>query len=196
MGRLRQLACHPAMVFPDQVSAGSGKLVQVMEKLHVLLLDNHKILVVSSYKKHLRLIETQLQQEAVRYTLLTGDTVDHQSEVERFKQDSSIRIMLMTLKKGGYGLNLTEADYVFILDPWWNPASQQQGADRVHRIGQNKSVFIYKFITLNTVEEKIRRLQREKKRTADTIIGVNNPLADLTKERLKELLSGRHQGFF
>jgi len=196
LGRLRQLACHPAMVFPDQVSAGSGKLVQVMEKLHVLLLDNHKILVVSSYKKHLRLIETQLQQEAVRYTLLTGDTVDHQSEVERFKQDSSIRIMLMTLKKGGYGLNLTEADYVFILDPWWNPASQQQGADRVHRIGQNKSVFIYKFITLNTVEEKIRRLQREKKRTADTIIGVNNPLADLTKERLKELLSGRHQGFF
>ena len=189
LNRLRQLACHPAMVFPDQTEAGSGKLDQVARQLRTLSDEGHKTLVISSYRKHLDHVAGWLDKELIPYVSLTGATRNTEEVIERFKDDRSVKVMLMTLKKGGYGLNLTEADYVLILDPWWNPASQQQGTDRVHRIGQDKPVFVYKYITLGSVEEKIMQLQREKKRIADTVVGVNNPLVSLlTRERLTALL--------
>lgn len=187
LSRLRQIACHPAMVNPESI-AGSGKLETIVRNINVLVEEQHKILVISSYVKHLRLIGSWLDSERITYVTLTGKTANPQETIDRFKTRKNISVMLMTLKKGGYGLNLTEADYVLITDPWWNPAAQQQGMDRVHRIGQDKPVFVYKFITIGTVEEKILQLQREKKRIADTIISVNNPLSYLTPEGLSYLL--------
>jgi SNF2 family DNA or RNA helicase len=178
------------MVNPDLSGSGSGKLEQVTQKLRVLVDEGHKILVISSYIKHLAFVSGWLKEAGITYEELTGRTLNHQEVITRFKTDTSIRVMLLTLKKGGYGLNLTEADYVLILDPWWNPAAQQQGTDRVYRIGQDKPVFVYKFITVGTVEEKILQLQRNKKRIADSVIGINNPLHLLTREHLAGLLSG------
>jgi superfamily II DNA or RNA helicase len=191
LNRLRQIACHPAMVYPDSL-AGSGKLETVVRNIRVLLDEGHKILVISSYVRHLKIIGNWLDQNNIVFTALTGKTKNHQQVIERFKTREEIRLMLMTLKKGGYGLNLTEADYVMILDPWWNPASQQQGMDRVHRIGQDKPVFVYKFITIGTVEERILQMQKEKKRIADTVVGINNPLHFLTPETLEFLLDNRN----
>ncbi|MFO7723501.1 MAG: DEAD/DEAH box helicase [Bacteroidales bacterium] len=191
LNRLRQIACHPAMVYPDSL-AGSGKLETVVRNISVLLEEGHKILVISSYVRHLKIIGNWLNQNNISFTALTGKTKNHQEVIDRFKSREDIRLMLMTLKKGGYGLNLTEADYVMILDPWWNPASQQQGMDRVHRIGQDKPVFVYKFITRGTVEERILHMQKEKKRIADSVVGINNPLHYLTPETLEFLLDDRH----
>lgn len=190
LNRLRQIACHPGMVFPEHAGSGSGKLEQVTQKLRVLIDEGHKILVISSYVKHLRFVADWMEAQQMPYAELTGQTRNHQEVITRFKTDQSHRVMLLTLKKGGYGLNLTEADYVLILDPWWNPAAQQQGTDRVHRIGQEKPVFVYKFITAGTVEEKILHLQRIKKRIADSVVGINNPLHLLTRKHLEGLLSG------
>jgi SNF2 family DNA or RNA helicase len=185
--RLRQIACHPAMINPETM-AGSGKLDAITQNLSVLIKEQHKILVISSYVKHLKLVGAWMDEQSIPYTELTGKTTNHEEVVNQFKTMQHIRVMLMTLKKGGYGLNLTEADYVLIIDPWWNPAAQQQGMDRVYRIGQDKPVFVYKFITVGTVEEKILQMQRDKKRIADTLIHTSNPLDYLPSERLMQLL--------
>src|SRR5690606_29362087 len=116
------------------------------------------------FVKHLAIFREYLDKKGIIYNYLDGSTKDRQGQVESFQNDASIKIFLISLKAGGLGLNLTAADYVFILDPWWNPAIEAQAVDRAHRIGQKNSVFTYKFITQNTVEEKILNLQRAKQR--------------------------------
>jgi SNF2 family DNA or RNA helicase len=139
------------------------------------MLDNaldlgHKILVFSQFVKHLQLYAKLLDKAGIKYAYLDGQTRDRQAEVERFQNEEGIRVFLISLKAGGLGLNLTAADYVFLLDPWWNPAVEAQAVDRAYRIGQKNTVFTYKFITKNTVEEKILNLQKNKLKLANDLI--------------------------
>lgn len=169
LAKLRQIANHPRMTDP-QFEGDSGKLEEVKEKLHRLLEEGHKILIFSQFVKHLSILRKVLKAEGISYNYLDGSTKDRQEQVEHFQNEESTRVFLISLKAGGVGLNLTAADYVFLLDPWFNPAVEQQAIDRTHRIGQTKNVFIYRFITRDTVEEKILKLQERKKQLADELI--------------------------
>jgi SNF2 family DNA or RNA helicase len=121
--------------------------------------------------------------------MLTGASTNRDTIVNNFQDDPENRIFLISLKAGGVGLNLTAADYVYILDPWWNPASEMQAMNRAHRIGQDKSVFMYKYITTNTIEEKITRLQEKKSRLADMFITSNNPVKDIDIKQILDIIS-------
>jgi SNF2 family DNA or RNA helicase len=167
--KLRQIANHPKLV--DELFEGtSGKMEDVNYMMDNALAMDHKILVFSQFVKHLQLYAKQLTEKGIRFAYLDGSTRDRQTEVERFQNDEGIRVFLISLKAGGLGLNLTAADYVFLLDPWWNPAVEAQAVDRAYRIGQKNTVFTYKFITQNTVEEKILNLQKNKLKLASDII--------------------------
>ena len=120
--------------------------------------------------------------------MLTGVSTNREKIVNSFQDDPQNRIFLISLKAGGVGLNLTAADYVFILDPWWNPASEMQAMNRAHRIGQDKSVFVYRYISSNSIEEKIVRLQEKKSKLADTFISSNNPLKDIDIQDILKII--------
>lgn len=187
--RLRQLANHPVMVDPEYAH-DSGKFEDVLYKLQTVMSEDHKILIFSQYIKHLDLFRHYLDEKEINYAYLDGATRDRQEQVESFQNDENIKIFLISLKAGGLGLNLTAADYVFILDPWWNPAIEAQAVDRAHRIGQDRTVFTYKFITKNSVEEKILALQRSKKQLADDLISSEEGfIKSLTREDVLNLLS-------
>jgi SNF2 family DNA or RNA helicase len=147
-------------------------------------------LIFSQYIKHLDLFRSYLDEKEITYAYLDGSTRDRQEQVETFQNNEGIKIFLISLKAGGLGLNLTAADYVFILDPWWNPAIEAQAVDRAHRIGQDRTVFTYKFITKNTVEEKILALQRTKKQLADDLISNEEGfIKSLSREDVLNLLA-------
>jgi SNF2 family DNA or RNA helicase len=184
--RLRQLSNHPLMV-EDDYEAGSGKYDEVFRNMESVVTENHKVLVFSSFVKHLKLYAKQLDENGWQYAMLTGSTRNRAAEVEKFQNDPDCKIFLISLKAGGVGLNLTAADYVFILDPWWNPAAEMQALNRAHRIGQDKNVFVYRFISNHTVEEKIIRLQERKKELANTFVTSNNPLRNMKKEDILDL---------
>lgn len=167
--KLRQIANHPRLVDGDY-EGESGKLTDVLRKMETVIKANHKILIFSQFVKHLAVFKEHLDSQGMPYAYLDGSTYDRQEQVSLFQNDESIKIFLISLKAGGLGLNLTAAEYVFILDPWWNPAIESQAIDRAHRIGQEKTVFTYKFISKNTVEEKILALQKSKLRLADGLI--------------------------
>jgi SNF2 family DNA or RNA helicase len=187
--KLRQLANHPRMVDP-QYENGSGKFEDVIHKIQTVLSENHKILIFSQYIKHLDLFREELNARKIEYAYLDGATKDRQAQVETFQNNEDIKLFLISLKAGGLGLNLTAADYVFILDPWWNPAIEAQAVDRAHRIGQDRTVFTYKFITKNSVEEKILALQRSKKQLADDLISSEDGfIKSLTRDDVLSLLS-------
>ena len=187
--KLRQLANHPKMV-DSGYQDSSGKFEDVLHKIQTVISENHKILIFSQYIKHLDLFKTYLEEKKITYSYLDGSTKDRQGQVDNFQNDESIKIFLISLKAGGLGLNLTAADYVFILDPWWNPAIEAQAVDRAHRIGQDRTVFTYKFITKNSVEEKILALQRTKKQLADDLISSEDSFVkSLTKDDVLSLLS-------
>ncbi|TDE11046.1 DEAD/DEAH box helicase [Dyadobacter psychrotolerans] len=187
--KLRQLANHPRMV-DGSYEDGSGKFEDVLHKIQTVISENHKILIFSQYIKHLDLFRAHLDKQKIIYSYLDGSTKDRQSQVENFQTDEGIKIFLISLKAGGLGLNLTAADYVFILDPWWNPAIEAQAVDRAHRIGQQRTVFTYKFITKNSVEEKILALQRTKKQLADDLISNEDGFVkSLSREDVLGLLS-------
>jgi SNF2 family DNA or RNA helicase len=187
--KLRQLANHPRMV-DSSYEEGSGKFEDVIHKIQTVMSENHKILIFSQYIKHLDLFRTYLEDKKIVYSYLDGSTRDRQTQVENFQNDDSIRLFLISLKAGGLGLNLTAADYVFILDPWWNPAIEAQAVDRAHRIGQQRTVFTYKFITKNSVEEKILALQRTKKQLADDLISNEDGFVkSLTRADILNLLA-------
>jgi SNF2 family DNA or RNA helicase len=150
--------------------------------------EGHRILVFSSFVKHLDLYAEELRKKRTRFTMLTGASINREKIVKSFQNDPENKIFLISLKAGGVGLNLTAADYVFILDPWWNPASEMQAMSRAHRIGQDKSVFVYRYITSNSIEEKIVRLQEKKSRLADTFISSNNPLKDLDIQQILDII--------
>lgn len=185
--KLRQISNHPVMAYDDYAS-DSGKFETVLQDLESVISEGHKILVFSSFVKHLNLYATELHKKRIRYAMLTGASTNREKIVNSFQNDPNNKIFLISLKAGGVGLNLTAADYVFILDPWWNPASEMQALNRAHRIGQDKSVFVYRYITSNTIEEKIIRLQEKKSKLADTFISSNNPLKDIDIEQILSII--------
>jgi SNF2 family DNA or RNA helicase len=133
-----------------------------MQMVSELIAEGRKILLFSSFTSMLKLIEVALQEQSIDYVQLTGSTVDRETPIQRF-QSGAVPIFLISLKAGGVGLNLTQADTVIHYDPWWNPAAERQATDRAHRLGQTKPVFVYKLVTVGTVEEKILVMQQKKR---------------------------------
>jgi superfamily II DNA or RNA helicase len=188
--RLRQAACHPGLLDRTKIDAGSAKLQTLLEQLAEVVDEGHKALVFSQFTSLLAIVRGELDRREIDYEYLDGKTVKRQPKVERFQTDPACRLFLISLKAGGQGLNLTAADYVFILDPWWNPAVEAQAVDRAHRIGQDRHVFAYRLIARDTVEEKILQLQAHKRDLAKAIISADNALLrDLTVDDLQLLLS-------
>ncbi|MCI1188101.1 SNF2 family helicase [Hymenobacter sp. DH14] len=187
--RLRQIANHPHLA-DEHYTGESGKLREVLRMLRNVVAEGHKVLVFSQFVQHLSLVRAALDERQMPYAYLDGATRDRNGEVARFQEDEELKIFLISLKAGGVGLNLTAADYVFILDPWWNPAVEAQAVDRAHRIGQQRPVFTYKFITQNTVEEKILALQRRKLALVSELIATDEAvMKHLTRADIEELLS-------
>ncbi len=188
--RLRQVACHPALVDPKRADEPSAKLEALIEQLEEVVEEGHKALVFSQFTSMLAIVRRRLDQQNIPYAYLDGQTRDRRQVVERFQTDPAVPVFLISLKAGGFGLNLTAAEYVFILDPWWNPAVEQQAIDRTHRIGQTRKVFAYRLICRDTVEQRIIELQQRKRELADAIIdGQDNLLRSLTRDDLERLLS-------
>ncbi len=169
--KLRQLSNHPVLVH-EAYDKGSSKFTDVMEQWQVANKAGHKVLLFSSFVKYLELFRKDFDRRSEPYSWLTGalNSRKREQEVRKFEETEEIRSFFISIKSGGTGLNLTAADYVFILDPWWNPFTEQQAIARAHRIGQDKNVIAYKFITKDTIEEKILRLQEKKTRLAEDII--------------------------
>jgi hypothetical protein len=188
--RLRQAACHPGLIDPKMATQPSAKLDVLLDQLREILDEGHKALVFSQFTSLLAIVRERLKTSGTVHEYLDGKTRDRQACVERFQTDPDCRLFLISLKAGGLGLNLTSADYVFILDPWWNPAVEAQAVDRAHRIGQARQVFAYRLIARDTVEEKVLQLQETKRNLADAIIGAQNSLIrDLRPEDIELLLS-------
>ncbi len=186
--RMRQACCHPALL-PHQSATHSSKLTVLMESLEVALAEGHKALVFSQWTSLLDLLEPILQTAGLSYLRLDGTTSNRQAIVDSFQAVDGPPVLIMSLKAGGVGLNLTQADHVFILDPWWNPAAQDQAADRAHRIGQDRTVMIHPIVALDSVEEKILELQAIKRNLAAAAIGDGAVIPSLTREDLLHLLS-------
>ncbi len=187
--RLRQAACHPALIDPSRAAESSAKLDVLFEQLDEVLDEGHKTLIFSQFTRLLALVKERLDQRKVPYAYLDGRTRDRKERVAQFQQDPDCRVFLISLKAGGTGLNLTAADYVFLLDPWWNPAVEAQAIDRVHRIGQERPVFAYRLVARDTVEERILELQAHKRTLAGSIFASEESLvASLDAEDLRRLL--------
>ena len=188
--RLRQVACHPGLVNDEWEEAGSAKLDTLFDLVDEVLDEGHKVLVFSQFTKLLGIVRKRVEERQISYAYLDGQTRKRGEVVERFQTDPDCNLFLISLKAGGVGLNLTAADYVFLLDPWWNPAVEAQAIDRTHRIGQTQPVFAYRLIAKDTVEEKILELQSSKRKIADAILGgEGGPLKELTADDLRMLLS-------
>jgi SNF2 family DNA or RNA helicase len=170
--RLRQICDHPALVTKSEEEETSSVKIEELTREIQENAGDHKLLIFSQFTEMLQLIKKQFEKEGITFCYLDGSTPmkQRQEEVTRFQEDESVKAFLISLKAGGVGLNLTVADYVYIVDPWWNPAAEQQAIDRAHRIGQKRKVFAYKMICKDTVEEKILRLQERKKMLADDLI--------------------------
>jgi SNF2 family DNA or RNA helicase len=165
-------------------------LEDVIHKLESAIAEGHKLLVFSQFVKHLEIVKQVLLTKKIRFAYLDGSTSDRQDQVEKFNKDQDLKVFLISIKAGGLGLNLTEADYVFILDPWWNPAVEAQAIDRAHRIGQKRKVFTYKFITRNSVEEKILVLQKNKLKLSEGLISNEESIVkSISRSDIEQLLA-------
>jgi SNF2 family DNA or RNA helicase len=184
--RLRQAACHPALV-PGQQAVTSSKVEALVEELSTAVADGHKALVFSQWTSLLDLIEPALRREAIAFDRLDGSTRDRGAVTARFQSPEGAPVMLMSLKAGGTGLNLTAADHVFLVDPWWNPAAEAQAADRAHRIGQERPVMVYRMIAQGTVEERILGLQERKRALFEAAFGEASAAGGITREDLLAL---------
>ncbi|MBN1655244.1 MAG: helicase [Deltaproteobacteria bacterium] len=185
--RLRQACCHSGLI-PGQQADGSSKLTLLLETLEAVVAEGHKALVFSQWTSLLDLTEPKLKNAAIPFTRLDGSTRDRASVVQAFQAESGPPVMLISLRAGGVGLNLTAADNVFLLDPWWNPAVEEQAADRTHRIGQERPVLIQRLVTENTVEERMLELQKRKRALARTAIEEGTQAQGITREDLLALL--------
>ncbi|MEO7035455.1 MAG: SNF2-related protein [Polyangiaceae bacterium] len=186
--RLRQAACHPSLV-PGQSAESSSKIEALLEMLEQVAAEGHKALVFSQWTSLLDLVEPHLERAGLRSVRLDGRTRDRAAVVNEFQSESGPPVMLTSLKAGGTGLNLTAADHVFLLDPWWNPAAEDQAADRAHRIGQENPVLVYRLIAKDTVEEGILALQAKKRALADAALEGAGDAAGITREDLMALLA-------
>lgn len=187
--KLRQIANHPLLV-DENYEDESGKTEDVLAMLNDALASQHKILIFSQFVKHLHIFKKELDRLEIPYAYLDGSTKNRQEQVDYFQNNEDVKIFLISLKAGGLGLNLTAADYVFILDPWWNPAIEAQAVDRAYRMGQKNTVNTYKFITRNTVEEKILKLQENKKQLANELISTEESfIKTLSQADIADILS-------
>jgi SNF2 family DNA or RNA helicase len=189
--RLRQAACHPGLINPELASGSSAKLEMLLPSINEVVEEGHKVLVFSQFTSFLAIVRDRLDQERITYEYLDGRTRNRAARVERFQTDPDCPVFLISLKAGGLGLNLTAAEYVYLLDPWWNPAVEAQAIDRSHRIGQTQHVFAYRLICRGTVEEKILELQQKKRDLADAILSADNRgvIQNLSREDIEFLLS-------
>jgi superfamily II DNA or RNA helicase len=185
--RLRQAACHSSLV-PGQQAATSSKVERLVEALEDAVADGHKALVFSQWTSLLDLTEPHLTRAGIPFNRLDGSTRDRAGVVSEFQSEGGPPVMLVSLKAGGTGLNLTAADHVFLLDPWWNPAVEDQAKDRAHRIGQERPVFVYRLVAKDTVEEGILALQERKRGLADAALGEADQAGGLTRDDLLALL--------
>ncbi|MBZ5639937.1 MAG: DEAD/DEAH box helicase [Acidobacteriia bacterium] len=185
--RLRQAACHSGLI-PGREAETSSKVALLLEALDEVVAEGHKALVFSQWTSLLDRVEPHLGEAGIAFVRLDGSTRDRAEVVARFQDDAGPPVMLVSLKAGGTGLNLTAADHVFLLDPWWNPAVEDQAADRAHRIGQERPVMVYRLIAEDTVEERIQGLKGRKRALADAALGEADRAAGLTREDLLALL--------
>ncbi|MBK8823148.1 MAG: SNF2 helicase associated domain-containing protein [Anaerolineales bacterium] len=187
--RLRQIAIHPVLV--DKTYKGEAPKFEILlETLETLQAENHKALIFSQFVETLKLVKQELDKRKIKYIYLDGKTQNRQAKVDEFQNNDDIKFFLISLKAGGVGLNLTAAEYVIHLDPWWNPAVEMQASDRAHRIGQKKPVFVYKIIARDTVEEKILQLQEKKRALVKSIISSEASFfKSLTKDDINALFS-------
>jgi SNF2 family DNA or RNA helicase len=185
--RMRQAACHAGLV-PGQSAESSSKVDLLVDRISQASEDGHKALVFSQWTSLLDRVEPQLRAEGIAFERLDGSTRDRGGVVGRFQADSGPPVMLISLRAGGTGLNLTAADHVFLLDPWWNPAVEDQAADRTHRIGQDKPVVVHRLVAADTVEERILALQASKRALSEAALGESAQAAGLTRDDLLRLL--------
>jgi superfamily II DNA or RNA helicase len=186
--RLRQAACHRGLV-PGQEAAGSTKLAVLRESLEELCAEGHKALVFSQWTSFLDLVEPELRAAGIGFTRLDGSTADRAAVVAEFQAEAGPPVLLISLRAGGVGLNLTAADHVFLLDPWWNPAVEEQAADRAHRIGQDRPVLVYRLVARDTVEERILALQERKRALAEAALSGADRANAISREDLLALLA-------
>jgi len=187
--RLRQASCHLGLVDEKYENEASSKVDTLVEHLHEVAAEGHKALVFSQFVQLLSLVRKRLDAEGLSYAYLDGQTQNREEPVRSFMEDEDRRVFLISLKAGGLGLNLTAADYVFILDPWWNPAVETQAIDRAHRIGQTRPVFAYRYVARETVEEKIIQLHATKRKLADALVQADNQATpDISLDDLRLLL--------
>ncbi len=188
--RLKQICCHPAIFAKEKAEPGdSAKYEMLMELLRTLMEGGHKTVIFSQYTQMLKIMRGDLEQQGIRFSYLDGSTKNRLEVVKEFNADPSIYVFLVSLKAGGTGLNLVGADTVIHYDMWWNPAVENQATDRVHRMGQTKSVSAYKLITLHTIEEKIDEMQKRKKGLVKKIVSCDDEaISKLTWEDVLELL--------
>jgi SNF2 family DNA or RNA helicase len=185
--KLRQIANHPAMTNPEY-EGESGKFNEVILMIENALAEGHKMLIFSQFVKQLSIYRNYFEEKDIPYSYLDGSVKKRQPIIDDFQNNDQKKIFLISLKVGGVGLNLTAADYVFILDPWWNPAVEQQAIDRTHRIGQKNTVFTYKFISKDTVEEKILKLQQRKSQLANNLITTEDSfIKSLSEDDIKAI---------
>ena len=183
--RLRQAACHPALV-PGQRAESSSKTELLFGQLELAAAEGHKSLVFSQWTAMLDLLEPGLRDRGLDFVRLDGSTRDREAVVSRFRDDETVSTFLISLKAGGTGLNLTAADHVFLFEPWWNPAVEEQAFDRAHRIGQTRPVFVHRLVAADTVEDRMLKLQADKRALAEGALGA--PASPLTREDLLGLL--------
>jgi SNF2 family DNA or RNA helicase len=187
--RLRQICCHPGLLDDEFKAAPSAKLDALIDQIEPVVAEGHKVLVFSQFVGMLEKISERLKESAVPHLMLTGQTENRQELVDRFQNDPAEPVFLLSLRAAGSGLNLTAASYVVLFDPWWNPAVEAQAIDRTHRIGQVNRVMAYRLLVKDTIEEKIRALQRDKAKLAGDIVQEESLATVLDLENLRYLLS-------
>jgi SNF2 family DNA or RNA helicase len=187
--RLRQICCHPRLVKPES-KAASAKVEALIETLEPLIEEGQKVLVFSQFVELLALLRRELEPRGWRHWYLAGATEDRGALVKDFQAAEGAGVFLISLKAGGFGLNLTASSYVVLFDPWWNPAVENQAIDRTHRIGQVNKVIAYRLLIKDSIEEKIRALQKQKKSLADDVLGEEKFSQSLSLDDLRFLLAG------
>ena len=186
--RLRQICCHPKLVRPES-KAASAKVEALIETLEPLIEEGERVLVFSQFVGLLDILRSEIESRGWRHWYLAGDTENRGDLVREFQSAEGAGVFLISLKAGGFGLNLTAASYVILFDPWWNPAVENQAIDRTHRIGQARKVIAYRLLIKNSIEEKIRALQRQKKSLADDVLGEEKFSQSLSLDDLRYLLA-------
>jgi SNF2 family DNA or RNA helicase len=187
LSELRRIASVPESLSDGSIA--SPKIPLLTEQVEELVAGGHKVVIFFNFIAGIELVGERLTEMGIDYTTMTGSTRDRRAVIERFQNDSACRALLMTLKTGGVGLNLTVADTVYIVEPWWNKAAEEQAINRLHRIGQKAKVMSYALITRDTIEEKIRQLQQQKQDLADSLITGDAAMTKrLTEEDIKYIL--------